>query len=101
MKKRHLIELIIGYWHETVNARPDTVLIIDNGHRSHRTLGALAPLSACSTSDVLVTAPLNRKLALLLAIAASAAPTLYLFSNIHNEAIFCLMKRFCKTIKYI
>ena len=26
---------------------------------------------------------------------------LYLFSNIHNVAIFCLMKRFHKTIKYI
>ena len=61
----------------------------------HAARTPLSNLSACS--DVLVMAPRNRNLALLLDVAVSAAPTL----NIHNVAILCLMKRYCKTIKYI
>ena len=100
-------------------------MFVDNGHRSHCLLlsfgqsfrthdrsSAWSPavhsavhcqisiISLISvhvqTSDVVVMVPRNRKLALLLAVAVSAAPTL--FCNIRNVKIFCLMKRFCKTI---
>ena len=77
-------------------------MLIDNGHISHCTLLSVgqsfrthdrssAWLHGCThypvhcqisvhvqTSDVVVMAPGNRKLALLLAVAASAAPTLFI-----------------------
>ena len=81
----------------TTSVAPRHCMFVDNGHTSHCTLLSVGQsfrtkdrssswLHAVhcqisvhvQTSDLLVMAPRNRKLALLLAVAVSAAPTLFI-----------------------